>query len=170
MKKHILLAALLLVLSAHHAPIHPLKMCVCDARYQAASGLLTFKFKFFWDDLEAALEKQTQKEIDLSRSSTANDQLLANFVRQYFKLKINDQVIDLNYQQAEVKDVVLELTFTGSKLAPSSQYVIDLRNEILLDVFSDQYNIVRFDFFGNGNLETMRFEKAERRLMKKVGK
>lgn len=150
---------------------HPLKMCVCDVKPRpGATGQLTLKFKFFWDDLETVLEKQTGRALTLIRPSSENDQLLTAFVRANFDLKINGAPIALRLAHSEVQDVVLIVEFTGDDFRPAPVYEVDLTNQILLDAFSDQYNLVRFDFFADGNLETLRFERADRRLFKTVSK
>jgi len=168
MKHAFLLFGFLLLVAAQ--PVHALKMCVCDAKYHPDAQQLTLKFKFFWDDLEATLEKQTGRELDLTKINADNNRLLADFVRKQFELKINNSAIDLQLVRSEIQDVVLLVEFTSQILPAAKSYAIDLRNEILMDAFSDQYNIVRFDFFGDGNYETMRFERAERHLRKQAGK
>ena len=69
--------------------VHPLKMTVCDVKYQSDKAQLTLKFKFFWDDLESVFEKQTGRLLDLTQPSAENDQLLAVFITQNFDLMIN---------------------------------------------------------------------------------
>jgi len=152
------------------SPVHPLKMCVCDVKYHASTQQFTMKFKFFWDDLQATLEKETGKKLALTQITPENSCLITDFVRRQFDLKINNRAITLQHVRSEVQDVVLLVEFSGESLQPASTYSIDLRNEILMAAFSDQYNIVRFDFFGDGNYETMRFERDERHLTKQVKK
>ncbi len=167
--KHLILLPAFLCLTAF-SPAHPLKMCVCDIKYYASSQQFTLKFKFFWDDLQATLEKETGKKLDLTQITPENNSLVADFVRRQFDLEINNCNITLQHVRSEVQDVVLLVEFSGKSLQPAPSYSIDLRNEILMAAFSDQYNIVRFDFFGDGNYETLRFERAERRLTKMVKK
>ncbi|NUO03506.1 MAG: hypothetical protein HUU01_23070 [Saprospiraceae bacterium] len=143
-------------------------MSVCDVKYLPENNQFTLKFKFFWDDLQATLEKETGKKISLTQVNPENDRLVADFVRRQFDLKVNNNFITLQHVRSEVQDVVLLVEFSGKSLRPASSYAIDLRNEILMAAFSDQYNIVRFDFFGDGNYETLRFERAERHLTKTV--
>lgn len=165
--KHFFLLASFIGLTAF-APAHPLKMCVCDVKYHPSNRQFTLKFKFFWDDLQATLEKETGKKLNLTQITPDNSCLVADFVRRQFDLKINNSAISLNHVRSEVQDVVLMVEFSGESVAPASAYSVDLRNEILMAAFSDQYNIVRFDFFGDGNFETLRFERAERHLTKTV--
>lgn len=165
--KHLILISTLLCLTAF-SPAHPLKMCVCDVKYHPSSQRFTLKFKFFWDDLQATLEKETGKKLTLTQNTPENSCLIADFVRRQFDLKVNNNAISLSHVRSEVQDVVLMVEFSGESLLPAPSYSIDLRNEILMAAFSDQYNIVRFDFFGDGNFETLRFERAERRLTKKA--
>ena len=148
---------------------HPLKMSVCDVKYHADKSQLTLKFKFFWDDLEAVLEKQTGRALTLNKPSPENDQLLAVFINQHFQLKINALPIKPRLYRSSVQDVMLVVECLGEGFRPAPSYQVDLSDQILLDVFPDQYNLVRFDFFGNGNLETMRFEKTERNLVRVIG-
>jgi hypothetical protein len=149
-------------------PAHPLKMCVCDVKHLPEKRQLGFRFKFFQDDLEVTLEKQSGRELDLRHPSRENDRLLDAFVKKYFQLKINGVPVTLRYVKAEFRDPVLQVEWVVDAFSPAETYAIELHNQILLDVFSDQYNLVRFDFFGDGNLETMRFERAERFLSKNI--
>ncbi len=165
--KHYFFLLVFLSLTAF-SPAHPLKMCVCDVKYHASNQRFTLKFKFFWDDLQATLEKETGKKLTLTQITPENSRLIADFVRRQFDLKVNNSAISLTHVRSEVQDVVLMVEFSGESLAPAPSYAIDLRNEILMAAFSDQYNIVRFDFFGDGNYETLRFERAERHLTKNV--
>lgn len=167
--KYFFLLFVCLCLSAF-SPAHPLKMCVCDVKYHASSQRFSLKFKFFWDDLQAVLEKETGKKLNLTQITPENSCLIADFVRRQFDLKVNNSAISLSHVRSEVQDVVLLVEFSGESLAAAPSYAIELRNEILMAAFSDQYNIVRFDFFGDGNYETLRFERAERRLTKNVKK
>ena len=166
MYKITLLAGLLLLMSMR--PVHPLKMCVCHTKYHPESGRLGLTFRFFWDDLERALEQQTGRDLNLTQITAENNRLLTDFVLKQFDLKINRQHIQLQHTASSLEDVVLIVEFVATSFAPASVYDIDLRNQILLHVFPDQYNMVRFDFFGDGNLETMRFERAEQHLVKRI--
>jgi hypothetical protein len=149
-------------------PAHPLKMCVCDVKYQKDTRDLVFKFRFFWDDLEATLEKKTGKSLDLRQINTANQQVVTDFILQHFQLNVNQIPVSFYPVGAELQDPVLVMEYKTQGFQAAERYDIDLKNSILLDVFPDQYNLVRFDFFGNGNLETLRFERQERHLTKQI--
>lgn len=162
--------AVLLCSGFSRAMMHPLKMCVCDVKYFPEKRQLGLKFKFFQDDLEATLEKQTGRDLDLRKPSPENDRLLDAFVKKDFQLNINGATMAMRYVKAEFQEPVLQVEWVVDAFPAADAYAIDLRNQILLDVFSDQYNLVRFDFFGDGNLETLRFERAERFLSKYIRK
>ncbi len=166
MKKIVFLLALLTLMGMRAA--HPLKMCVCHTKYQPETGRLNLAFRFFRDDLEWALEQQTGRDLNLTQITADNNRLLTDFVVKQFDLNINRQHIQLRHVGSSIDDVVLIVEFVAESFTPASVYDVDLSNQILLDVFPDQYNMVRFDFFGDGNLETMRFERAERRLTKQI--
>lgn len=155
----------ILFLSVSFRGAHPLKMTVCDVKYHADKGHLALKFKFFWDDLEATLEQQTGRSLDLTHPSTANDQLIAAFILQHFDLKINDTAIQPRLYRTSVQEAILTAECLGIGFQPASIYRVDVSDRLLLDVFPNQYNLVRFDFFDHGDLTTLRFEKDERRLL-----
>jgi hypothetical protein len=94
--------------------------------------------------------------------------LLATFINQHFYLKMNGVQVIPRLYKTSVQDVVLIVECLGDGFKPAATYDVDLTNRLLLDAYSDQYNLVRFDFWGNGNLETMRFEKSEHRLQRKI--
>lgn len=167
MKRYFLLPAVLLLLAMR--PAHPLKMCVCQVKYQPDTKRLGLTFRFFHDDLERALEQQTGRDLTLTQITADNNRLLTDFVKKQFDLTINGKRMELRHVQSSIDDVVLVVEFTAETFTPANVYEVDLSNRMLLDVFPDQYNIVRFDFFGNGNLETMRFEREERRLVRRMG-
>ncbi len=168
MKKIGFLFSLLAMLAMR--PAHPLKMCVCQVKSLPETEQLSLVFRFFWDDLERALSQQSGRDLHLTNINAENNRLLSDMVQQQFDLRINGQPMRLRLVQSTVEDVVLVVEFVVDHFPAASVYDVDLGNQILLDAFSDQYNIVRFDFFGNGNLETMRFERAERRLVKRIVK
>ncbi|MBL7826830.1 MAG: hypothetical protein JNJ57_09380 [Saprospiraceae bacterium] len=147
---------------------HPLKMSVCDVKYHPDKGHLTLKFKFFWDDLEAYLEKQTGRQLTITQRSSENDQVLSAFIHRNFTLKINQMPILPRLYTTSVQDVVLVVESIGQGFQPAASYEVEVTDRLLLDAFSDQYNLVRFDFWNNGNLETMRFEKTEEYLRRKI--
>ena len=149
---------------------HPLKICTCTARYAEANQEMSLQFRFFTDDLQASLEQQTGKSLNLQVATPENQQLISALISRQFCLKINGNTLSPQVVSYKIDDIVLEIGFTASGIIPASSYQVELRNEILMDVFTSQYNIVRFDFFNDGNLETMRFEKQERLLVKKIGR
>ncbi len=163
MKFNLLLC--LLLLTAFKSA-HPLKMSVCDVKYHADKSYLTLKFKFFLDDLEAVLEKRSGKNLTLGQPGSENDQALAIFINQYFQLSINGQPVVPRLYRSYPQEVMLVVECMGEGFRAAPVYHIDLSNQLLLDIFPDQYNLVRFDLWGDGNLETFRFEKSERRLVR----
>lgn len=150
------------------APEHPMKMSVCDLQYRSEKGHLSLKFRFFLDDLTTALEKQTGRSLSLAQPCPENDQVLAIFINRHFKLNINGVSVKPRLYRTVVDDVVLVLECIGEGFRPSPTYTVQLSNQFLLDVYPSQYNLARFDFFGNGNWETLRFEKAERYLERTI--
>lgn len=165
--KQVLMLSCLFLLTAMR-PAHPLKMCICQVKYQPETKRLGLTFRFFWDDLERTLEQQTGRDLTITRISKDNNRLLTDFIKKQFDLTINGKPVVLRHEQSAVDDIVLVVEFSAETFSPAPAYEVDLSNRILLDVFPDQYNIVRFDFFGNGNLETMRFEREERRLTRRM--
>lgn len=165
--KQVLILSCLFLLTAMR-PAHPLKMCICQVKYQPETKRLGLTFRFFWDDLERTLEQQTGRDLTITRISKDNNRLLTDFIKKQFDLTINGKPVVLRHEQSAVDDIVLVVEFSAETFSPAPAYEVDLSNRILLDVFPDQYNIVRFDFFGNGNLETMRFEREERRLTRRM--
>ena len=157
-----------LILPGNFKAAHPLKMSVCDVKLNQETKQLTLKYKFFWDDLEAYLEKQTGRALNITLATAENHQLLATFINQHFYLKMNGVQVIPRLYKTSVQDVVLIVECLGDGFKQATTYDIDLTNRLLLDAYSDQYNLVRFDFWGNGNLETMRFEKSEHRLQRKI--
>ena len=166
MKQFLFLCSLLFLTAMR--PAHPLKMCVCHVKHHPENHRLHLTFRFFHDDLEWALEKQTGRALDLTQITADNNRLLTDFVKKQFDLTINRKHLTLRHTASSVEDVVLIVEFDADGFTPAPKYEVDLSNSILLDVFPDQYNIVRLDFFGNGNLETMRFEREERKLFREV--
>jgi hypothetical protein len=166
MKNFAILCSLLFLTAMR--PAHPLKMCVCHVKHQPETGRLHLTFRFFRDDLEWALEKQTGRALDLTQITSDNNRLLSDFVKKQFDLTINRKHLTLRHTASSIDDLVLVVEFDADGFAPASTYEVDLSNSILLDVFPDQSDMVRFDFFGSGNLETMRFEREERKLFREV--
>jgi hypothetical protein len=152
------------------AAAHPLKMCVCHAKYHSDKQQLSLKFNFFQDDLEAALEKKFNRDLDLTSPTADQDKVLDAFLKSNFSIKINGTPSTLQYLSAKYEDPILRVEWVVNGLAPADQYQVEVYNQLLLDDYAGQYNLIRFDFFGDGNLETMRFEREERTLSKWIKK
>ena len=140
---------LFLNLSAFRPP-HPIHLCKSDLEYHAPSKTLRLTIAIFIDDLELALRQRGYDKlfVGTEREKGGSDALILAYLQERFVLKINHKTIVYQWVGKETeKDmttlrVYLEVPKTGSIKN------ISFENKILIEMFSDQKNIIEFKYTG----------------------
>jgi hypothetical protein len=124
---------------------HDIHISVCELRYNEVSGAFEVSIKIFIDDLELALSKEgapglfigTPKE--LKEANT----YIADYLRKHFSIDIDGKRLTPDFLGKEISEDFLavwcyvEFTAQVSRAAKCT-----LTNDILLDLYDDQRNIM----------------------------
>ena len=129
------------------ANVHPLKLSLCEIEFSSKKQLLTIHLKLFLTDVnEAILFDPYSKELafcQANESAQAN-QLLLNYLNQFFYVKVNNEIVDLQIKSKKLKgegdNTALWVYFESPQLSPLK--TLEIKNAVFTDLFFDQNNIV----------------------------
>jgi hypothetical protein len=140
---------LLLSLSAFRLP-HPIHLCKSDLEYHAPSQTLRLTVAIFIDDLEVALRKRGHDKlfVGTEREKAGSDALILAYLQERFALKINDKAIIYQWVGKETERDMTTLRVYLEVPKTSSIKNISFENKILIEIFSDQKNIMEFKWAG----------------------
>jgi len=126
---------------------HPLKLSLCEIEYSSKKQLLSISLKLFVTDVnEAILFDPYSKELALCQANEPikTNQLLLNYLNQFFYVKTNDQPLVLQIKKKNLKgegdNTALWLYFEYPQSSPLRK--LEIKNALFTDLFFDQSNIV----------------------------
>ena len=114
-------------------------------KYNETASAFQVSIKIFIDDLELAVQKEGLSPLHLGskKENESTEINLAAYLNKYFTIKLNGQNLDTKFVGKELSDDFLavwcyiEFPATISK---GQKYTIS--NRVLLDLYSDQRNIM----------------------------
>jgi hypothetical protein len=123
--------------------LHPFHVGLTDIEYNSGSETYQVSLKLFTDDLEKGLEEFSDIQLDIVDSSFTDltDSLISSYTEHYFRISSGDR-INLLYVGSEKEYDVTWIYLESNKT--QIQEEIQVKNEILMSVFSDQSHIVHF--------------------------
>lgn len=109
--------------------------------------------RIFMDDLNDAVTKAYKKSTNIgTEKETPEDvALLKKYLAQYFKISINGKPKAYNYLSSEVESNVVICYLSIKEVAKVS--TLEVENAILIDVHSEQQNIIQFN--NNGKKQNL---------------
>ena len=126
---------------------HPLKLSLCEIEYSSEKEVLTINLKLFLTDVnEAIVFNPNSNELKFcqpNESAQAN-QLLLNYLNQFFYVKVNQKLVDLHIKNKRLKgendNTALWVSFEYKQSSPLES--LEIKNAVFTDLFFDQNNIV----------------------------
>lgn len=126
---------------------HPLRLSLCEIEYNSNKKSLTVNLKLFLTDVNEAIGFDPySKELAFctpNESPKAN-QLLLDYLNQFFYVKVNGKRINLKIKQKQLSgkgDNTALSVFFEYPLSPPLKSV-EIKNAVFTDLFFDQNNIV----------------------------
>ena len=115
--------------------------------------------KLFTDDLEKGLEEFSGMKLDLvdSEFSAKSDSAISNYVDTYFQLS-STSIIDLQYIGSEKDYDVTWIYLESDKTSADTE--INVSNELLMSVYSDQTHIIHYSVNEEINSDLIHSEKT----------
>lgn len=126
---------------------HPLKLSLCEIEYSSKEKQILINLKLFLTDVNEAITFNPHS-IELAfcqpnESKQANE-LLLNYLNNFFYVKVNNKIIDLKIKNKNLKgdgdNTALWVYFEHMQNSPLKS--IEIKNAVFTDLFYDQNNIV----------------------------
>ena len=129
--------------------IHPIYISVIEINSQ--DNNLEIVFKIFRDDLEDGIKNNLGKNVSIDTQSKLelNNKIIQEYLNAVSSIKVNDEKKEFFFS-----DFLLENERIKINAKISNNFSIDrieIYNEILIDVFSNQKNVIFFNIYNQLN-------------------
>ena len=131
----------------HTLAAHPLRLSLCEIEYSSNKQLISINLKLFLTDVNEAITfdpYSKQLAFCQPEESINANQLLMDYINQYFYVKVNGKVIPLKIKKkrlsGEGDNTALWVYFEFSQSTKLKS--LEIKNSVFTDLFFDQNNIV----------------------------
>jgi hypothetical protein len=124
---------------------HDMHISVCELRWNESTGAFEVSIKIFIDDLERALAKEGAPGLFIGtpKESGAADHYVADYLQKHFIIDIDGTRLTAELVGKEVSEDFLAVwCYVEFSAELSHARKCTLSNDILLDMFEDQRNIM----------------------------
>lgn len=130
------------VFSALIAIAHPFYVSITSVDFNPSKKRVEVSCRLFYDDLEVALKNQLGQHIDVihPKNKAAADSAISKYIRQNFKINVNNQPRNLRYVGYEIEEDVAWCYLEVSDVPAISK--LDIVNQLLFKDFKNQSNIM----------------------------
>jgi hypothetical protein len=124
---------------------HDVHISMCELRFNEETSTFQVSLKIFIDDLEVALKKEGLPSLSLGtpKENADANEIITSYLDKYFKIEMDGKKLPLRFDGKEISEdfqaVWCYLEFKDELTHPR---MCKLTNNILLDIFSDQRNIM----------------------------
>lgn len=128
---------------------------VSEIKWDEKSQALQITTRIFLDDLESAVRKEThQPELDILKpgGNQNTDQLVSAYFKQHFVVALDGKQQPLNFLGSEREDLAL-ICYVEIEHVKSFKH-IQVTNNLLMDLYDDQSNLVHVIY--KGPIKSMR--------------
>ena len=124
--------------------LHPFHVSICDVTYDSNDKHLKISVRLFADDLEIGLSSYTNTpNLNLSElDSTKLNILLKKYLLENLHFTINKKQLPIHYLGSQKEDNGIWCFLEYENLSPFNE--ISVFNNLLIDFFDDQENLVHF--------------------------
>ncbi len=139
----LLLSTFLIGLSAHKFYVS-----VTQVEYYASDQAIQITSRVFIDDLEKALLERYDAELFLGTPKERPDAnaYIDRYLKAKFSLRINGTPVEYTFLGKKVDNDILVLFVEVPDRPLESLRSVEVQNEVLMDVYEEQKNIVHFRF------------------------
>ena len=141
--------------------LHPFRISVTEMNYNSQSKSVETTIKIFHDDLEKALSEFYDKPIIIETNKSECNTQIQKYLDDRLHLFVNDKEVKSEFIGFEIEDDVV-WSYLEFKMAPTPKKII-VRDNLLIDTFSDQSNLVHFKY--NGKIKSRMLSGKEREAL-----
>jgi len=139
LKIGLVIASLCLALFAY---AHPFYVSITSVDFNSSKKRIEVSCRLFYDDLELALKNQLGQHIDVinPKNKSIADSAISKYIRQNFKISVNNQNQNLHYVGYEIEEDVAWCYFEITNVPTVNK--LDIVNQLLFRDFKSQSNIM----------------------------
>lgn len=130
--------------------LHPFHISVLDMEYDEDSKAIEISCRIFLDDLEETLRAYSDEaHLDIM-DEASREKIhveLERYVLEKVKISVNGKAAEMNYLGEEIDGDVMWCYIEITKVKKLQS--IEVENQLLLDSFDDQMNLVHMKAFGS---------------------
>ena len=145
--------------------IHPIYISVIEIN--SKENNLEIVFKIFRDDLEDGIKNNLGKNVSIDTQSKVklNCKIIQEYLNTVTSIKINDKKNDIFFSDffLENERIKINAKISNDLLIDS----IEIYNEILIDVYSNQKNVIFFNIYDQLNHDVLDRNKKKTVLIVK---
>ncbi len=153
---------LLLFQGAYSKEKHPFYVSIVEINVNTEEKLLECAVKIFTDDLEKAVRQQFQHpilNIGAQKELDTAEVLIEQYLKQKMTFTLNQSVAELNWLGKEGN---LEHQWMYFELPYTSLESFTLKSSQLMEIFSDQTNLVHFRINGEESTYIFKNEQSQK--------
>jgi len=157
MKNNFFLFIVSLFLMFSFTAVHPYHVGSVEINYNSKSQNFEVTGRFFLDDLENGLSKKYGKPLHFNdaKYKTQINEALKNYSSEYFKLKTNNQFLQVNFVGYEEDSESVNVYLESESVAYPQK--VEAAVSFLYNLFDDQINIVHIIVNGNRKSEKLTY-------------
>ncbi|MFZ1676273.1 MAG: DUF6702 family protein [Saprospiraceae bacterium] len=124
---------------------HPIHASICELKYSEKDAAFQVSVKVYIDDLEVAMKNEGYPPLNLGATleNELTQEYLASYVDKYFTITLNGHKLVSKFVGKELSDDFLAVwCYFEFPATVSKGQKCTISNRILLDLYSDQRNIM----------------------------
>jgi len=153
---------ILILLTCSRMLFHPLHFSITNVDINSELNTADISYQFFADDFKKMLQSDEHTVIELEQNKDLTPQIIEtinDYIFSAFKIKCNEsEKINLDFQYKKHDEALIWLYYKG-KLPAGRIENITLVNELMLDLYEDQKNLVIMSFDGEEKGYTFSYRK-----------
>jgi hypothetical protein len=129
----------------HAVDVHPIHASICELKYSEKDAAFQVSVKVYIDDLEVAMKKEGYPPINIGATpeNEHTQEYLASYVDKYFTITMDGHKLVSKFVGKELSDDFLAVwCYIEFPTTVSKGQKCTISNRILLDLYSDQRNIM----------------------------
>ncbi|MCM4169626.1 hypothetical protein KCTC52924_02225 [Arenibacter antarcticus] len=141
---------LLLPLFAFTA-VHKFYLSVSKVEYSEKDRALQITTRIFIDDFDRVLQEryETKLQLGTKMESPQADMYIEKYLKSKFLISINGENASYKFLGKQYEDDIAICYLEVTEVAIESTRSIEVQNEVLMDLFEDQKNVIHFVVGGN---------------------
>ena len=155
----VFILTVILVVSAFE--MHPLHIAVTEVEYDGNRNALEVAHRIFLDDLQMEIARDMSK-MSVSFSMQSDEWVkntLKSYLKKKFSLKVDGKLLEGNFVGYEYEAEAIYIYVEYLKIRKFKS--LEFTNQILLDAYDDQINLLHFK--NDGETRSLRFDKETRK-------